>query len=59
MDLREVIKFARTWMDTTGKIAVVYKDGKFYRVLVEEYDLIRDISLTAKIERLYAVKPSH
>ena len=44
-------------MDTTGRIAVVYNDGKFYRVLVEGYDLIRDISLTAKIERLY--KSSH
>lgn len=46
-------------MDITGRIAIIYNDGKLYRVLHEAYDILKDAGLTAKIEKLYKNRPSH
>jgi|GEM_PF-6395639 len=56
---QDAIRLARVFMDTSGRIAIVYKDGNSYRVLAEAYDLLKDTALTARIEKIYRTIPSH
>jgi len=57
--LQDAIRLARVFMDTSGRIAIVYKDSNSYRVLAEAYDLLKDTALTARIEKIYRTIPSH
>jgi len=57
--LQDAIKLAMTWMDVSGRIAIVYNDGKCFRVLHEAYDMIRDVGLIARVEKLYEKRPPH